>query len=119
MASASFCRENGPTCTWKSASPGTLFTTITGYCFLRKALTSASASLCLLTAATCTMMPLAGRTVSDGLLPVAGVEVLDVLVAEVVVVGNEEAEFVVAGAVVDAFLSVGLSLVKLSSSVVE
>src|SRR5277367_3186249 len=98
MASASFCRENGPTWTWNRASPGTLFTTITGYCFLRSALTSASASLCLLTAPTCTMMPLARRTVSGGLLPVefavlfAGEVEVVVLVAEFAV-----AEFDVAG----------------------
>src|SRR5438309_6617821 len=69
MASASLCWAKGPTCTWKSLLSACV-TTKTGYSFLRSAFTKASASSCLLTAATWTMMPVSdcGELVSSGVV---------------------------------------------------
>src|ERR1700722_9882929 len=63
MASASWMSGKGPTWMRKSLSVAAFAATNAGYCFFFSASTRASASSCLLTAATCTKYELAGRVV--------------------------------------------------------
>src|ERR1700687_348870 len=63
IASASLMSPNGPTCTRNSLSVAPCAATNAGYCFFLSASTSASASSCLLTAATCTEYPPVGNVV--------------------------------------------------------
>src|ERR1700756_2751045 len=72
MPSASLISENGPNCTRNSLSFAAADATNAGYSFFLSASTSASASSCLLTAATCTKYPEVGMVVAGSAALLAG-----------------------------------------------
>src|ERR1700723_2412790 len=81
MASASWMSGKGPTWMRKSLSVVAFAATNAGYCFFFSASTRASASSCLLTAATCTKYALAGSVVAGSGALDAEVGVVDELAA--------------------------------------
>src|ERR1700733_855534 len=82
MASASLMSAKGPICTRNSLSVAEFAPTSAGYCFFFSASTRASASSCLLTAATCTKYELAGRVVEGSGALEAELGVVDELAAD-------------------------------------
>ncbi len=74
IASASLTSAKGPSCTRNSLSVVACDATNAGYSFFLSASTSASASSCLLTAATCTKYPGGRQRVAESLGFAAGVE---------------------------------------------
>src|SRR4029077_7536972 len=102
MASASLASPYGPSCTRNSLSVVACAATNAGYSFFLSASTSASASSCLLTAATCTKYPEIGSAVVESLGFPAGVAAVVVVVELAAAVVSALAS---AGAVSSGFAS--------------
>src|SRR5215469_5785555 len=105
IASASFTSPNGPSCTRNNLSVVACGATNAGYSFFFSASTSASASSCLLTAATCTKYAEGGNIADESFEFAGGFEAGALVAVEFAAVDAFVSVFASAGGVSCAFAS--------------